>query len=111
MYDAIVIGARCAGSPTAMLLARKGHRVLLLERAAFPSDSIRNHFIQHSGVVQLHRWGLLPTVIASNCPPIRTFTTDFGDFPLSEPIEQADGVDATYAPCLLYTSPSPRDRS
>ena len=98
MYDAIVVGARCAGSPTAMLLARKGYRVLLLERAAFPSDSIRNHFIQHSGIVQLHRWGLLPTVIASNCPPIRTFTTDFGDFPLCEPIEQGDGVDATYAP-------------
>ena len=98
MYDAIVVGARCAGSPTAMLLARQGYQVLLLERAAFPSDSIRNHFIQHSGVLQLHRWGLLPTVIASNCPPIRTFTTDFGDFPLCEPVEQDDGVDATYAP-------------
>jgi flavin-dependent dehydrogenase len=98
MYDAIVVGARCAGSPTAMLLARQGYRVLLLERAAFPSDSIRNHFIQHSGVVQLHRWGVLPTVIASNCPPIRTFTADLGDFPLSEPVERGDGVDASYAP-------------
>ncbi len=98
MYDAIVVGARCAGSPTAMLLARKGYRVLLLERASFPSDSIRNHFIQHSGIVQLHRWGLLPMVVGSNCPPIRTFTTDFGDFPLCEPLEQGDGVDANYAP-------------
>src|SRR3954470_25034685 len=98
MYDVIVVGARCAGSPTAMLLARKGYRVLLLDRAAFPSDSIRNHLIQPSGSVQLHRWGLLPTVIASNCPPIRTFTTDFGDFPLCQPIEEGDGVDATYAP-------------
>jgi choline dehydrogenase-like flavoprotein len=26
-YDAIVVGARCAGSPTAMLLARRGYRV------------------------------------------------------------------------------------
>ena len=81
-----------------MLLARKHHRVLLLERASFPSDTIRNHFIQHSGVVQLHRWDLLRMVIASNCPPISTFTTDFGDFPLCEPVEQGDGVDATYAP-------------
>lgn len=81
-----------------MLLARKHYRVLLLDRASFPSDTIRNHFIQHSGVVQLDRWGLLPLVIASNCPPIRTFTTDFGDFPLSEPVEQGDGVDAAYAP-------------
>jgi flavin-dependent dehydrogenase len=98
MYDAIIIGARCAGSPTAMLLARKGYRVLLLDRASFPSDTFRNHFIQHPGVAQLHRWGLLDRVIASNCPPIRTFTADLGDFPLREPFEQGDGVDATYAP-------------
>jgi flavin-dependent dehydrogenase len=98
MYDAIVIGARCAGSPTAMLLARKGYRVLLLDRAAFPSDAMRNHFIQHSGVVQLHRWGLLERVIASGCPPVRTFTTDVGDFPLRTPVEVGDGVDANYAP-------------
>src|SRR5437879_4213676 len=62
MYDAIVIGARCAGSPTAMLLARRGYRVLLLDRAGFPSDTFRNHFIQQLGIVQLHRWGLLNTV-------------------------------------------------
>ncbi len=98
MYDAIVVGARCAGSPTAMLLARQGHRVLLVERVAFPKDTIHNHFIQHAGVVQLHRWGVLPAVVASNCPAIRSFITDFGDFPLREPVEQGDGVDAAYAP-------------
>src|SRR5215472_13182284 len=98
MYDAIVIGARCAGSPTAMLLARKGYRVLLLDRAAFPSDTFRNHFIQHSGIMQLLRWGLLDQVAASNCPPIRTFTSDLGDFPLREPFELGGGVDAVYAP-------------
>lgn len=98
MYDAIVIGARCAGSPTAMLLARKGYRVLLLDRCAFPSDTFRNHFIQHPGIVRLHCWGLLDRVVASNCPPIRTFTADLGDFPLREPFEDGDGVDANYAP-------------
>jgi flavin-dependent dehydrogenase len=54
--------------------------------------------VQHPGVVRLNRWGLLPSVAASNCPPVRTFTTDFGDFPLRVPIEQGDGVDADYAP-------------
>jgi flavin-dependent dehydrogenase len=98
MYDAIVIGARCAGSPTAMLLARKGYRVLMLDRAAFPSDTFRNHFLQRPAVVQLHRWGLLDHVAASNCPPIHTATTDFGDFPLCEPFDAGDGVDAHYAP-------------
>jgi flavin-dependent dehydrogenase len=98
MYDAIVIGARCAGSPTAMLLARKGYRVLLLDRCAFPSDTFRNHFIQHPGAVLLHRWGLLEQVAASNCPPIRAIITDLGDGPLADAIESSEGVDATYAP-------------
>ena len=40
MYDAIIVGARCAGSPTAMLLSRKGYKVLLVDRASFPSDII-----------------------------------------------------------------------
>ena len=98
MYDAIVVGARCAGSPTAMLLARAGYRVLLVDRAAFPSDTMRSHFIHHPGVVSLHRWGLLPQVVASGSPPIRARLSDLGDFSLTIPAEVADGVDANYAP-------------
>ena len=58
-YDAIVVGARCAGSPTAMLLARLGHRVLLVDRATFPSDTISTHLVHPPGVASLERWGLL----------------------------------------------------
>ena len=65
MYDAIVVGARCAGSPVAMLLARRGHRVLLLDRASFPSNTMRCHFIQATGTRQLGTWGLLPGEEAS----------------------------------------------
>ena len=83
MYDAIIVGARCAGSPTAMLLARKGYRVLVVDRATFPSDIFRNHFILRRGVVRLKRWGLMEQVLASNCPPVTKYTFDFGDFPLS----------------------------
>lgn len=79
MYDAIVIGARCAGSPTAMLLARKGWRVLLVDRATFPSDTLSAHYIHHAGTACLKRWGLLEAVAASNCPPVRRFLTDLGD--------------------------------
>src|SRR5829696_3298504 len=50
MYDAIIVGARCAGAPTAMLLARKGYRVLLVDRASFPSDTPKGHFIQPFGI-------------------------------------------------------------
>ncbi len=58
-YDAIVVGARCAGSPTAMLLARKGYRVLVVDRATFPSDTISTHLIHPPGLGALKRWGLL----------------------------------------------------
>lgn len=70
MYDVIVAGARCAGSPTAMLLARKGYRVLLVDRATFPSDTISGHFIQLPGVRALYRWGLLAPVLATECPVV-----------------------------------------
>src|SRR6185369_9373357 len=59
-YDAIVVGSRCAGSPTAMLLARQGHRVLLVDRARFPSDKpMSTHYIMRPGGAALGRWGLL----------------------------------------------------
>ena len=45
MYDAIIIGARCAGSPTAMLLAQKGYKVLLVDKTGFPSDTPSTHFL------------------------------------------------------------------
>jgi 2-polyprenyl-6-methoxyphenol hydroxylase-like FAD-dependent oxidoreductase len=65
MFDAIVIGARCAGSATGMLLSRKGHRVLVVDRATFPSDVISTHFLWPHGTSYLNRWGLLEQVLAS----------------------------------------------
>ena len=81
-YDAIVVGARCAGSPTAMLLARKGYRVLLVDRATFPSDTTSTHAIRMPGIRMLQRWGLLDAIARTNCPPVRTVTFDMGDYPL-----------------------------
>ncbi|GID93726.1 NAD(P)/FAD-dependent oxidoreductase [Amorphoplanes digitatis] len=81
-YDVIVVGARCAGSPLAMLLARRGHRVLLLDRATFPSDTVSTHLIHPPGAAALHRWGLLDRVTATGCPPIGRYTFDFGPLTL-----------------------------
>jgi flavin-dependent dehydrogenase len=64
MYDAIIVGARCAGSPTAMLLARQGYRVLVVDRASFPSDTLSTHGIQQAGIARLRKWGLLDAVRA-----------------------------------------------
>jgi 2-polyprenyl-6-methoxyphenol hydroxylase-like FAD-dependent oxidoreductase len=82
-YDAIVVGARCAGSPTAMLLARAGWRVLLVDRATFPSDTLSTHVLQPKGVAALARWGLLDRLVATGCPPIDTYFFDFGAFSLA----------------------------
>src|SRR5262245_9306389 len=79
-YDAIVVGARCAGAPTAMLLARKGYRVLLVDRATFPSDTVSTHVAHPRAISALARWGLLERLVATGCPPIPTYTYDFGPF-------------------------------
>ena len=81
-FDVIVVGARCAGSPTAMLLARSGYRVLLVDRATFPSDTISTHMLHPRGVGALARWGLLDRLVATGCPPIDTYAFDFGAFTL-----------------------------
>ena len=79
-FDVIVVGARCAGSPTAMLLARAGHRVLLVDRATFPSDTLSTHVLHPPTVAALDRWGLLERLARTGCPPIETYSYDFGPF-------------------------------
>ncbi|MEJ3744535.1 NAD(P)/FAD-dependent oxidoreductase [Actinomycetes bacterium KLBMP 9797] len=82
-YDVIVVGARCAGSPTAMLLAREGYRVLVVDKATFPSDTVSTHLIHPPGVAALRRWGLLDRLMATGCPPIARYAFDFGPFTLA----------------------------
>jgi 2-polyprenyl-6-methoxyphenol hydroxylase-like FAD-dependent oxidoreductase len=91
MYDAIIVGARCAGAATAMLLARRGHRVLLVDRATFPSDVPHGHFLHRGGPARLERWGLLDQVAAS-APPITAIASDYGDFLLSARDILVDGA-------------------
>jgi 2-polyprenyl-6-methoxyphenol hydroxylase-like FAD-dependent oxidoreductase len=97
-YDVIVVGARCAGSPTAMLLARKGYRVLLVDRATFPSDTLSTHQIQLPGVARLARWGLLDHVIAAGTPPTRHVRFDPGPVVLEGEYPAFEGIDALYSP-------------
>jgi 2-polyprenyl-6-methoxyphenol hydroxylase-like FAD-dependent oxidoreductase len=97
-YDAIIVGARCAGAPTAMLLARQGHRVLLVDHATFPSDTVSTHVIHAPGVAALRRWGLLDAVIASGAPPVDSYSFDFGPITISGTALPCDGVTTAYAP-------------
>lgn len=98
-FDAIVVGARCAGASTAMLLARRGHRVLLVDRARFPSDTLSTHLVHPVGVAALDRWGLLGALRAAGTPPIRSYALDFGAVRVSgAPRPAAGGTAEAYAP-------------
>jgi flavin-dependent dehydrogenase len=91
MYDAIIVGARCAGSSTAMLLARQGFKVLLVDRTTFPSDTISTHILWAHGAEILARWGLLEALAATGLPPIcRRMTFDVGPFALRGTIPDAN---------------------
>ncbi len=98
MYDAIVIGARCAGAATALLLARRGYRTLVVDRSSFPSEIRRGHLIHRHGPGRLHRWGLLDRVAATGCPAITSISNDLGDFPLVGEDLVVDGVAVGYGP-------------
>lgn len=78
-YDAVVVGARVAGAATAMLLARQGHRVLAIDKAAYGSTTLSTHALMRGGVSQLARWGLLDRVFAAGTPVITKTTFRYGD--------------------------------
>ncbi|HEY1489250.1 MAG TPA: NAD(P)/FAD-dependent oxidoreductase [Micromonosporaceae bacterium] len=96
--DVIVVGARVAGAATAMLLARAGCRVLLLDRSRFPSDTLSSHQVQLPGVARLHRWGLLDALQATGVAPVRSIRFTLGDTVMAGTFAMHDGVDALYSP-------------
>ncbi len=99
MYDAIIVGARCAGSSTAILLARRGFKVLLVDRTTFPSDTISTHIVWPHGAEILGRWGLLTKLAATGVPPIcRRMTFDVGPFALRGTIPDANDGQGGFCP-------------
>jgi len=74
-YDVIIAGARCAGAATALLLARQGARVLVLDKSRYGTDTLSTHALMRGAVLQLHRWGLLPAVAGAGTPPVRSSIT------------------------------------
>jgi len=97
-YDALVVGARCAGAATAMLMARRGLKVLAIDRGGYGTDTLSTHALMRGAVVQLHRWGVLPRIVEVGTPAVRSTTFRYGDEVVEVPIKPAHGVDALYAP-------------
>jgi 2-polyprenyl-6-methoxyphenol hydroxylase-like FAD-dependent oxidoreductase len=98
MWDAVIVGARCAGASAALLLARRGRRVLLIDRATFPSDVMSTLYIHQPGIALLDRWGLLDSVVATGCPPVDTLSYYVQDVELHGAIAPYGNITTTYAP-------------
>ena len=104
-YDVVIAGARCAGSATAMLLARRGLRVLAVDPARYGSDTLSTHALMRGAVLQLHRWGVLSSVRASGAPAARRTSFHYGQEIIEIPIKDRDGVDALFAPRRTVLDP------
>jgi flavin-dependent dehydrogenase len=97
-YDVVIAGARCAGAATAMLLARQGARVLLLDRSRPGTDTLSTHALMRGAVLRLHNWGLLPQIAAAGTPAIRSTTFHLPGAVTTAEIRPKHGVEALYAP-------------
>ena len=97
-YDALVVGARCAGAATAMLMARCGLKVLVIDRGRYAADTTSTHALMRGGVLQLHRWGLLPRIVAAGTPAVHSTIFHYGDDVVPVAIRPQHGVEALYAP-------------
>lgn len=89
-YDAIVVGARVAGSATALGLARRGWRVLLIDGATFPSDTLSTHLLWSDALREFDRLGMLGEILATGAPPIGHIRLAFGEYANEAPIPTAD---------------------
>jgi 2-polyprenyl-6-methoxyphenol hydroxylase-like FAD-dependent oxidoreductase len=83
--DVVVVGGRCAGAPTAMLLARAGLCVRLVERSARLGDVVSGHLIKPAGVARLRRWELLDAVLGTGCPRLDDRVLWLGGQPRHQP--------------------------
>ena len=97
-YDVVIVGARAAGAATAVLLARQGMRVLVVDRDRYGTDTLSTHALMRGGVLLLSRWGLLDQIVDAGTPAIRRTTFYYGAETVSVAIKPSPGVDALYAP-------------
>jgi flavin-dependent dehydrogenase len=97
-HDVIVVGGRVAGAATAMLLARQGLRVLLLDRDRYGTDTLSTHALMRGAVFLLSRWGVLDRIVDAETPAVRQTRFDYGSDSVTVGIKPTHGVDALYAP-------------
>ena len=99
MHDVVVVGGGPAGCSVALLLARRGYGVLVLERNGLAPDSSSTHHLAPAAVVLLERWGLLDQLVATGCPGADRTTVWVGAQHLDMPNPAESPL--TYAPRRL----------
>lgn len=97
-FDVVVVGARCAGAATALLLARGGLSVLVVDRARPGTDTLSTHALTRAGVRQLSRWGVLDEIRAAGTPRVDRVVYHYGDEVVEVPVKPRGDVDGLYAP-------------
>lgn len=97
-YDAIIVGARCAGASTALLLARAGLKVLAIDRRPYGSDTLSTHALMRPAVLQLARWGLLEALLKAGTPLIEATTFHYGDEEIVIPLNGGPDLPGLIAP-------------
>jgi len=97
-YDVIVVGARCAGAATALLLARNGLRVLMVDRSPPVTDTLSTHALVRTGVYLLDRFGVLDDIKRAGTPPVTRSEMVYDTHHAVVDFKPGHGVSALYAP-------------
>src|SRR5262249_2391419 len=97
-YDAVIIGGRCAGAATALVLSRAGAKGLMGDRQTYGSHTVSTHALMPAAVLQLTHWGLVPHITAAGTPAIRSTTFHYVSEAIQVAIKPEHGVECLFAP-------------
>jgi 2-polyprenyl-6-methoxyphenol hydroxylase-like FAD-dependent oxidoreductase len=89
MYDVIIVGSRIAGSITGTILGENGHRVLVLDRARFPSDTLSTHFFRAPSLRAFQRISIHEDIQAT-APQLRVNYNVVDGIVFPEPVEEPE---------------------
>jgi 2-polyprenyl-6-methoxyphenol hydroxylase-like FAD-dependent oxidoreductase len=96
--DVLIVGARCAGASAAMLLARAGLKVLVLERQDAGTDTLSTHALMRTAVQLLARWGLAESLLAAGTPQVSSTSFVYEGRRIVIPLKASSGVNGLMAP-------------
>ncbi len=97
-YDAVIVGARCAGAATALELARSGARVLIVDRDHPGNDTLSTHALMRPAVALLNDWGLLSEIEKARTALVDTTSFHYGTEKIAIDIKPDGAIKGLYAP-------------